>query len=142
VPHLAVTLAPVSWVDVFAVLLVCHLVGDFLLQTEWQATRKHGGLGRDRERRAALLSHVGTYSLAFLPAFVWIADEQDAQHASFAAIVALVTHLVQDDGRLLVSYVRGVKHTTTPFGSPLWMAIDQSFHVLFLFAAALLAAAG
>jgi hypothetical protein len=139
--HRAVTLDRVSWVDVFAVLVVCHLAGDFLLQTEWQATTKQGGLGRDRERRAALFSHVATYSLAFVPALVWIADEQDVQHACLAALAALFTHLIQDDGRLLVGYVRVVKHTMTPFGSPLWMAIDQSFHVLFLFAAALLAAA-
>jgi hypothetical protein len=128
-----------SWVEVFAVLLVCHLVGDFLLQTEWQATTKHGGLGRDRERRAALFSHVATYSLPFVPALVWIAHERDAAHAALVALVALGTHLVQDDGRLLVAYVRKVKHTTTPFGSPLWMAIDQSFHVGILFGAALLA---
>lgn len=130
-----------SWVDVFVVLLVCHLVGDFLLQTEWQATRKQGGLGRDRERRAALLSHIATYSLSFIPALVWIASEQNAAHVAGVGIVALATHLVQDDGRLLVAYVKRVKHTTTPFGSPLWMAIDQSFHLCFLFAAALLATA-
>ena len=36
-----------SWVEVFNVYLVCHCVGDFLLQTEFQATRKAGGLGRE-----------------------------------------------------------------------------------------------
>ncbi|MCW3013945.1 MAG: hypothetical protein JWO02_1037 [Solirubrobacterales bacterium] len=122
-------------------LMVCHVAGDFLLQTEWQATTKQGGLGRDPERRAALVSHVATYSLPFVPALVWIASERDVLHAAAAAIAVLGTHLIQDDGRLLVIYVRVVKHTTTPFGSPLWMAIDQSFHVQFLFAAALLAAA-
>ncbi|WP_354697895.1 membrane protein [Paraconexibacter sp. AEG42_29] len=129
-----------SWVEVFAVLMVCHLVGDFLLQTEWQATRKQGGLGRDPERRRALFAHVATYAIPFLPAFYWISDEQDAAHAGYAAAGALVTHLIQDDGRALVAYVRVVKKTTTPFGSPLWMAIDQSFHVCFLFGTALAAA--
>ena len=129
-----------SWVEVFAVLMVCHLVGDFLLQTEWQATTKQGGLGRDPERRAALFSHVGTYALPFLPALAWIEQEHDLAHALLVVLTVLGTHLVQDDGRVLVRYVRVVKHTTTPFGSPLWMAIDQSFHVCFLFSAALLAA--
>jgi hypothetical protein len=130
-----------SWVEVFAVLLVCHLVGDFLLQTEWQATTKQGGLGRDREHRAALFAHVGTYSLPFLPALYWVQHKQNLAHAIVAGLLAILTHLVQDDGRLLVRYVRRVKHTTTPFGSPLWMTIDQSFHVCFLFGAALLATA-
>jgi len=35
----------VSWVEVFAVFVVSHLVGDFLIQTEWQASHKLGGLG-------------------------------------------------------------------------------------------------
>jgi hypothetical protein len=48
---------------------------------------------------------------------------------------------VQDDGRLLRSYVRRVKKTDAQFGTPLMIAIDQSFHVVWLFAAALLAAA-
>lgn len=126
------------WVEVFVVLLICHLTGDFLLQTEWQATTKQGGLGRDRERRAALFSHVATYAIPFVPAFLWVAAEADVQRACLVALVALGTHLVQDDGRLLVAYVKKVKHTMTPFGSPLWMAIDQSFHLLFLFSAALL----
>lgn len=130
-----------SWVEVFAVLLVCHLVGDFLLQTEWQATTKHGGLGRDGERRAALLSHIATYAIPFLPALAWIAHQHDGTHSVLVAVAALGTHLIQDDGRLLVAYVRKVKHTMTPFGSPLWMAIDQSFHVCFLLGAALLAVA-
>lgn len=128
-----------SWVEVFTVLMVCHLVGDFLLQTEWQATTKQGGLGRDSERRAALFSHIATYAIPFVPALIWIDSKQDAQHASLVALAALLTHLLQDDGRALVAYVRVVKHTMTPFGSPLWMAIDQSFHVCFLFGAALLA---
>jgi hypothetical protein len=48
----------VPWVEVFAVVLVSHAVGDFLLQTEWQATHKRGGLGQDPVRRRALLAHV------------------------------------------------------------------------------------
>ena len=43
---------PVSWVAVFDVFVVCHLVGDFLLQTDWQANHKYGGLGGDPVRAA------------------------------------------------------------------------------------------
>ena len=62
-----------SWVSLLAGFLVAHMVGDYLLQTDWQARNKRGGLGRDRVARRALVSHVSTYTLAFLPAFIWIA---------------------------------------------------------------------
>jgi len=131
----------VSWVEIFAVLLVAHLMGDFILQTEWQALNKHGGLGRDPVKRRALIAHVATYAIPFLPAFYWIGHHHGAGSAGACAAVTLGTHLVQDDARALVWYVRRVKKTTAPFGSPLWMSIDQSLHIGFLFAAALLATA-
>ena len=37
------------------VFVISHLVGDFLLQTDFQARYKHGGLGRDPVARRALL---------------------------------------------------------------------------------------
>ena len=55
------------WVELIVVFVVSHAVGDFLLQTEWQATHKRGGLGRDPVRRRQMLQHVGTYHLAFVP---------------------------------------------------------------------------
>jgi hypothetical protein len=128
----------VSWVEVFAVLLVCHLMGDFLLQTEWQALNKHGGLGRDPVKRRALLMHIATYAIPFLPAFVWIGHNKSTGAAFGVAAVTLLTHLVQDDGRLMMSYIHHVKKTDGEYGSPLIMAVDQSFHASFLFAAALL----
>jgi len=130
-----------EWNEVLLVLLVCHCTGDFLLQTEFQATQKFGGLGRDRVRRHALCCHVATYAIPFVPALAWIADEVGAGRAAAVAAVVLLTHLVQDDGRLLARYVRRVKHTEASFGSPLWVTIDQSAHLLFLFGAGLLAGA-
>jgi hypothetical protein len=129
------------WPEVFIVLLVCHLAGDFLLQTEWQALHKLGGLGRDPERRRALLLHVTTYSLPMLAAFVWIAVDEGAARAVAAGVIVVGTHIVQDDGRLLRTYVRRVKKTDPEFGTPLMIAIDQSFHIIWLFGAALVAAA-
>jgi hypothetical protein len=128
----------VSWVEAFAVLLVCHLAGDFLLQTEWQALNKHGGLGNDRVSRRALFSHVACYAIPFIPAFAWIAHNTSSGTMLGVAAITLVTHLVQDDGRLMMAYVRRVKKTDSDYGTPLIMAVDQSFHACFLFAAALL----
>jgi Protein of unknown function (DUF3307) len=129
-----------SWVEVFAVLVVCHLVGDFLLQTDWQARLKEGGLGADPVRRRALASHVVVYLVAFLPALVWIGLESNLLRAALIGVVIAVPHFVQDDRRLLDAYMRRVKGLSE--SSPgLRIAVDQSFHVLFLFGTALLAVA-
>ena len=68
--------ARVSWVSVFASFLVAHMVGDYLFQTDWQARNKRGGLSGGVALRA-LATHVTTYTLAFLPALVWIGDVLD-----------------------------------------------------------------
>ncbi len=120
------------------VLGVSHAVGDFVLQTEWQATHKHGGLRRDPESRRALLAHVLTYGLAMLPCFVWLETEIGGG-AVLVAVVVLGTHLVQDDGRLLYAYMRRVKKADPLKYPQLTILVDQSVHVTILFLAALLA---
>ena len=126
------------WVEIFAVLVVSHLAGDFLLQTEWQATHKSGGLGSDPVARRALLLHVTTYTLAFVPAFVWLADSLGAGVIGIAALVA-GPHLVQDDGRLVAAYIHGVKRSHVEPGDRLYVMVDQSFHLVTLFLVALVA---
>jgi hypothetical protein len=125
-----------SWVEVFAVLLVSHLTGDYLLQTEWQALNKRGGLGPNRESRRALLAHITTYTLAFVPAFVWIATDIGWAVIAAAAAVA-VPHMIQDDGRLIALFVRHVKGFEARDNPPVTAAVDQTFHFLALFALAL-----
>ncbi len=128
------------WVEVFAVFLVCHLVGDYGLQTEWQARHKFGGLGRDPEARRALLTHVAVYTLAFVPAFVWLWQESGALVLGLAALL-FATHALEDDGRLLHAYMRKVKHTEPAAHPMVTVAVDQTFHVVVLFGLALLAGA-
>jgi hypothetical protein len=128
----------VTWVEVFMVLVVSHLVGDFGFQTDWQARHKRGGLGRNGVARRALAAHVLTYTLAFVPAFVWLGAEIGWNVAWVAALVA-VPHLIQDDGRLLIGYLRRVKHSDAEVGSLVFVMADQSFHLITLFAVALLA---
>jgi Protein of unknown function (DUF3307) len=127
----------VPWVEVLGVFIVCHLAGDYLLQTDWQATNKHGGLGSDREARRALVTHGATYTLAYVPALIWLAGDLGAAVLAVAAVIA-VTHVIQDDGRLIGAYVRTVKRGELRPG-PTLMAVDQSFHVLALFLVALVA---
>ena len=128
------------WVEVFAVFIVCHLTGDYLLQTDWQAANKRFGLGGDPVRRKALVSHVTTYTLAYVPALVWLATEIDFLVIAIAALI-FFPHLVQDDGRLLDRYMRDVKNLSYKENPLVFGAVDQSFHVLTLFGISLLAAA-
>ncbi len=116
--------------------VVCHLVGDYLLQTDWQAEHKAGGLGGDPNARRALLSHVATYTLAFVPAFVWLYEDVGAEVIAVAAAI-FVTHLVQDDGRLLTAYIARVKGPGAVANRSVAVAVDQSFHVVVLFVTAL-----
>jgi hypothetical protein len=126
------------WIEVFAVFLVSHVAGDYLTQTEFQARNKHGGLGRDPVRRRALLTHVAVYLLCFVPALIWLGDGRDsAASALLAAAAIALPHAVQDDGRVIAAWMRRVKHTAYEPGAVLPMAVDQSFHVLALFALAL-----
>jgi hypothetical protein len=127
-----------TWTEVFAVLLVSHLVGDLVLQTEWQAVNKYSGLSAGEARRA-LLSHMGTYVLAMVPALIWLLGSHSLGLTLAVAAAIAVPHLVQDDGRLLKRYCLTVKHTTLSPGDWLFTAVDQSFHVVALFGAALMA---
>lgn len=128
-----------EWVEIFAVFLVCHLTGDFLLQTEWQATHKHGGLGKDPVARRALVSHVATYGMVFAPALAWLAQDLGAGIAWVAALITL-PHLLQDDGRLVARYMEITKKTVARDGELLFVAVDQTFHIIALFGIAILAA--
>jgi uncharacterized protein DUF3307 len=130
----------VSWVSVFASFLVGHMVGDYLFQTDWQARHKRGGLGRDPVARRALWAHVATYTLAFVPALIWIGDQVGAEWAVLTAVLIAVPHAVLDDGRFLRLWLRRVKRAET-FDRGLAASVDQSFHVLCLSLAALLLSA-
>jgi hypothetical protein len=126
---------------VFAVFIVCHLAGDYLVQTDWQAAHKRGGLTGPSESRRALVAHVTTYTLTFTPAFLWLAFDIDWLVAPIVALV-FVPHLIQDDGRVLDRYMRDVKSLSAGDNPLVFGAVDQSFHVITLFGIALLASTG
>jgi Protein of unknown function (DUF3307) len=131
----------VRWEGVFLVFMVCHVTGDFLLQTDWQAVNKRGGLfNGNANARRALFSHVSVYTLAFVPAVIWVATETTTLAIGLLAVV-FIPHLIQDDGAVLMAWNRVVKRSSSTPGDLLYMAIDQSFHFVALFATALLAVA-
>jgi hypothetical protein len=130
---------PLGWPAVLLSLLASHLAGDFLVQTEWQAVNKTGGLRESRSRKA-LLAHVIAYTASFSPALAWIARRTSVQRALMVGGAVAIPHLLVDDGRLVEVWVREVKRASQP-PPALTVAVDQSFHVICLLGAALLAAA-
>jgi hypothetical protein len=128
----------VTWAAICIAFLGSHVAGDFLLQTEWQALHKRGGLGRAGPAQRALAAHTLTYLVAFVPALVWLAGDIGGWAVAVAAGVAL-PHAVVDDGRLVRVWLRRVKRA--PDALPgLVFAVDQSFHLLLLLGLAALAA--
>lgn len=120
------------WVEIFAVFVVSHMVGDFVLQTDWQAVNKHGGLrpGNAVGRRA-LLTHCGTYTLAFAPCLVWLAGDLSWSVLIVAAAL-FFPHVVQDDGRVLARYMREVKKADPTKLPVVALGLDQSVHAVVL----------
>ena len=127
-----------NWPAALLALLISHVVGDVLLQTEWQAAHKSKGLD-DATARRALSVHVGIYTLAFAPALVWIGSDTTVVRAIAVAAVVAITHLLIDDGRFVRLWLRDVKRAPDP-PLALAIAVDQSFHLLCLLGAALVAA--
>jgi hypothetical protein len=125
-----------TWVEVFIAFVVSHLVGDYLLQTDWQARHKRGGLARGaRDARRALCTHVGFYTAAFIP--VLVVSDLGVELLWVIPAIA-VPHLVQDDGRLLHAYMKRVKRLDPQENLAVSIAVDQTFHLLALLVVALL----
>jgi hypothetical protein len=128
-----------TWDAVFVAFFVSHLVGDFLFQTEWQATRKHRGF-RDAEGRRALVSHGISYTSAFIPALIWVGTEQSAAAAIGGGLLVILPHVAIDHGSLVPIWLRRVKHNPGVVAPSLQLAVDQSFHIVCLLGLALLLA--
>ena len=127
-----------TWSALFGALVLSHLAGDFLLQTDWQAMTKQGGLGRDPAARRALATHVLTYTLACVPALVWTATELGALAAVGLALLIAIPHAAVDDGRFVALWVRRVKGVQGTPPNVVRLGVDQTLHVLALGAVALL----
>lgn len=128
-----------AWSELFLLFLISHLVGDMLLQTNWQATYKHGGLGSDPVRRRALISHGITYTAAYIPVLISLVDDLGAGVVLVALAIGL-PHTIQDDGRGVGAFMRTVKKIDVGDFPVVSLAVDQTFHFLALLAVAAAAA--
>ena len=127
------------WPSVYLALLLSHLAGDFLLQTEWQAMNKRHGSGPDPEQRRALMLHGITYTAAYIPALIWLGGEVGALGAAACLLAIVLPHVFIDDGRFLRAWLSRVKHNDAP---ETWLvaAVDQTFHLVCLLPVAVVVA--
>ena len=129
------------WIEIFAVFSVSHLVGDMVLQTDWQATHKRGGLRLGAgEAGRALAAHTISYTVAFVPALVWLAGDLRTLAVVGTALIVVVPHAIQDDGRLLEAYSLRVKRMQPSEYPNVMLLLDQTLHLVALFFTALLLA--
>ena len=115
----------------FAEFFVSHHIGDYLLQTDFQALNKHEGLGPDTDKRRALVQHGLSYTSAFIRGL--------SRAIGVAALITL-PHVAIDDGRMLTAYMRRVKGVKGADDPVLTRAVDQSMHMVCLWLAARVAA--
>lgn len=123
----------------FGDFFVAHHIGDYILQTDFQALKKAGGLGDDEEARKALLHHGLTYTAAFVPALLGVARRTSVSRALVTAAAITLPHLAIDDGRLVKAYMKKVKRVDGDSEPDLTARVDQSMHMVCLWAAAWLA---
>lgn len=128
-----------SWSALFGAFVLSHLIGDYVLQTDWQANNKeHGLIGGGTGARRALVIHGLTYTGAFIPALVWVGAESGVGVAIGTAALVAVPHVIVDDGLLVAWWIRHVKHVTGPPSTVVRLGVDQSAHLLALAAVAFL----
>jgi hypothetical protein len=110
---------------IFESLFIAHLVGDWLLQNEWQAINK-------RKRWQALLSHVVVYHLVVLAVLVVRFGFQNI-NVYFAVIFLAITHAVLDLRSPVEWFIRTFRLSATR-EPELWLVIvvDQSMHFVLL----------
>ena len=126
----------------FPEFFVSHHVGDYLLQTDFQALNKAGGLdGDDVRSRRALVNHGMTYTAAFVPALLGVARRTSLPRAVAVAALIAIPHMAIDDGRLVKEYMRRVKRVDGDQHPGLTTNVDQSMHLVCLWAAAWVAGA-
>lgn len=113
-------------IKVFVYLLVAHLIGDWLVQTHWMATRKS-------KDWMALFVHISTYHI-FVFGALYLAGVSLIPNLLGTLFLA-VTHAVLDNRRFEIWWIRKVKKIREPEEIPTWLllGVDQSFHLVLMF---------
>ena len=117
--------------SLFDKLLVAHVVGDLLLQTEWQALNKG-------HNYRALFSHIGIYSIVILGVLVMDFGFQNISVYLVVGMLAL-SHAFLDRTWPVIRYMKTFRLIVDREPQRLLvMAVDQAFHIILLAVAAYL----
>ncbi|MBA3312740.1 MAG: DUF3307 domain-containing protein [Planctomycetota bacterium] len=97
-----------------------HLIGDYLLQTDWMAVNK-------KSRALPCLVHVGIYTVAIgvLTWWPW-----------WALLVVAATHFVQDRTHVILWWMRVMRQTgftKPPFAPWSLIVVDNVWHLVVLY---------
>ena len=115
--------------SLFDKLLVAHLVGDWLLQTEWQALNK-------AKNYRALFSHIGVYSIIMLSV---LAIDFGFQNIYVYLVVLMLglSHALLDRRWPVIRFMKAFR-IIVEREPELWLvlAVDQVLHISFLAIAA------
>ncbi|UCD20109.1 MAG: DUF3307 domain-containing protein [candidate division WOR-3 bacterium] len=110
---------------VFESMLVAHLLGDWLLQTEWQAVNK-------KDNWHALVTHVLIYHVVL---YAVLAARYGFWNSLVFIVVALlaVTHAILDLRRPVEWFIRTFRLSINRHPSQwLVIVIDQSIHIILI----------
>lgn len=103
----------------FAYLLVAHLIGDYLLQTNWMATYKTTKL-------SALLAHCTVYTLSL----VVVAYFTFGSLPFWAIAIIFVAHVFFDKRTFTVWWVEKIMGSSSKQFGWLVIMVDQVFHII------------
>jgi hypothetical protein len=109
----------------FSWLLIGHLVGDWMFQSDWMASEKHNGL-----RSPALLVHCTLYTLIMV-GFLAIAQRQAPDFGTALQFLLLiyVSHWLIDGMQAAVLWGHLLGQTDQKF---VRIVVDQTLHILVL----------
>ncbi len=112
-------------VSLFDWLLVSHLIGDFLIQTDQMAERK-------TRQWSWMLAHVGIYTVLVTPVVVIYAWTHHSPAWLVLSVLLFLTgsHILLDRRSFTVWWMRLVGISPNPPWLP--VAVDQVFHILTL----------
>lgn len=105
--------------NIFLYLIVGHVVGDFLLQTSWQAENK-GRIWR------ALISHGLVYSIA-----IYIITLIVGSISLISIAIIFISHILLDKGHFVNWWIENIKKEQTD-DERIRFIVDQSLHLLVL----------
>jgi hypothetical protein len=114
----------------FDLLLVAHLIGDFLFQTKWMADNK-------ASRWIPLLTHVTVYTFV-IAVFGWMSGGL----SYWGLALIYVGHIILDRRTFVDFWVRRIQMAIGP--EKLWLGIvtDQIFHLILIILAIYMTSVG